>query len=272
MQSSILSRNLWFVAFLCLSCSGTSSQVEPPRASSGLGSHAPSSNAADTAENDVASSSAEIASQPVADPAEQAEPYEFPSGLKVSGVFSQHAGDVPANTTVLHIGDSFAGALGGELNKLFEARGIRGVLKFKVPSYIPEWASGPNLPKYLNRYRPDLVLITLGANEMEIGEPEKRAPKIRRLVARIGETPCVWIAPALWGKDNGLLEVIRQNVAPCRYLDTNAIVEYMPRAGDKVHPNMAARPDWAELVLRWLAKERVGAAAKEWLLRPDSAD
>lgn len=204
------------------------------------------------------------------EPSPNAQPYEFPSGLLVSGDYREPALEVPAGTTVLHVGDSFAGALGIELNKVLKARGVQGYLKFKVPSYIPGWASGRELPEYIAKYQPDLVLITLGANEMEIGEPEQRAPTIRKLVARLGDRPCVWIAPALWGKDNGLMEIVRQNVAPCRYLDTNALIQRMPRAGDKIHPQMGARPDWAEFVLRWLARERVGAPGKPWALRPES--
>lgn len=203
---------------------------------------------------------------------QEPEPYVFPSGLEVSGWFSEPAGELPSDTTVLHIGDSFAGALGIDLNKLFRARGIRGVLKYEVPSYIPQWASGADLRKYLSKYKPDLVLITLGANEMEIVEPENRAPKIQKLVSRLGDIPCVWIAPALWGKDNGLMQVVRENVQPCRFLDTNTLVRHMPRAGDGIHPNMAARPDWAEFVLRWLAKERAIGGEKPWTLRPEERE
>ncbi len=199
-------------------------------------------------------------------------PERFPSGLVASGRYREPAEDIPAGTTVLHIGDSFAGALGIELNKLFKVHGVQGKLKFKVPSYIPGWASGRELSDYLAQYEPDLVLITLGANEMEIGDPQQRAPKIRKLVGRLGDTPCVWIAPALWGKDNGLMDVVRENVAPCRFLDTNQVVQYMPRAGDKIHPHMSARPDWAELVLRWLARERAATTEWPWRLRASTDD
>ena len=78
----------------------------------------------------------------------------------------------------------------------------------------------------------------------------------------------MWIAPPLWKEGNGLLQVIRDHLGPCRYLDTNALVEQMPRTGDKIHPHMEARKDWAEVVLRWLALARDPAANRPWELKP----
>src|SRR5690606_17807422 len=77
-------------------------------------------------------------------------------------------GPVPADTKVLHVGDSFAGALGKPLGTLLEEAGVRSVLKHTDSSYLTDWAWDGNLQKYLWKYNPDLVLVTLGANELEI--------------------------------------------------------------------------------------------------------
>ncbi|HEY3252330.1 MAG TPA: hypothetical protein VGJ91_00195, partial [Polyangiaceae bacterium] len=74
---------------------------------------------------------------------------------------------LPKGTRVLQIGDSFADALGGKLSKMFRAVEVKTDLEFETPSYIPNWSYGAKLPKLLSSYRPDLVLITLGANEIE---------------------------------------------------------------------------------------------------------
>jgi hypothetical protein len=177
--------------------------------------------------------------------------------------------ELPAGTLVLHVGDSFAAALGIPLGKHLKASGLRVALEFKTSSYIPGWAAGPELRQYVGKYNPDLVLITLGANEIEIPEPPQRVGAIRRIVATVGRRPCVWISPPLWKKDTGLIEVLRENVAPCRFLDSDSIVHDLPRAHDKIHPSTEGREIWAEAVLAWLRAERDIHGEKPWSLRPE---
>ncbi len=170
---------------------------------------------------------------------------------------------------VLHIGDSFGGALGIELNKVLKARGLTSRLAFETSTYIPTWAHDPKLSDMIAASRPDLVLISLGANELDNPEPEKRIPTLKRLVERIAPRACVWIAPVLWrGAKASLLEVIRDNIAPCIYLDSNAMVLSMPRSRDGIHPSMAARPDWAEAVARWLSYHLAEGEGGRWEIRP----
>src|SRR6187551_3070088 len=143
---------------------------------------------------------------------------------------------LPKGTRVLHIGDSFADALGGNLNKLLRAADVTSDLEFETASYMPNWSYGAKLPRLLARHHPDLVLITLGANEIEIPHPEERIKPVKHLVQTLGGRPCVWVAPPLWKPDSGVLQVIRDNIAPCRYLDSNQLVHDLPRAHDKINP------------------------------------
>jgi hypothetical protein len=194
--------------------------------------------------------------------------FMMPSGLVASRALVAEALPLPEGTTVLHVGDSFAGALGIELDKTLKERGIRGILRYTTSSYIPTWAWDKNLDQYLSDFKPDLVLITLGGNELEIDNAGQRADTIRRLLERLGGRPCVWIAPPLWKEPkNDLLEIIRHNLGTCRYMDTNALIQHMPRAGDGIHPTMNARRDWAKVVLRWLSRERDPNGSRPWELK-----
>ncbi len=192
----------------------------------------------------------------------------FPSGLVIDAKIVGGPGpgpELPRGTRILHLGDSFAGALGAELSKVFVAAGIKSRLEFEQSTYIPTWAHGGKVAGLLARFKPDLVIISLGANELEIPEPEKRGPLIQRLVKSLGDTPCVWVAPVLWqGAKRALLDVIRANVGSCVYLDSNELVKKMPRAADKIHPSMVARPDWATATARWLAYHRKPTESKLW--------
>lgn len=178
--------------------------------------------------------------------------------------------ELPGGTTVLHVGDSFAGALGIPLNKHLKEAGVRSVLKYRTASYIVDWAHQPALDTYLSQYHPDLVLITLGANELEIEEPERRIPAIRKIVDKVGDRPCVWVGVPLWSDEhNGLMDIVRDNAAPCRFMDSAALFPDMPRAHDRIHPTMQAREDWAVRVLSWLARQRRPTESQAWeLARP----
>jgi lysophospholipase L1-like esterase len=171
---------------------------------------------------------------------------------------------------VLQIGDSFAAALGVELGKRLKAAGLRSALEYKTASYIPNWSFDGDVPKLVGKYNPDLVLITLGANEVEITNPEQRVGAIKHLVRVLGDRPCVWITPPLWKKDTGLMQVIAQNVAPCRCLDSDTVVHDLPRGKDKIHPSAEGRTLWADAVFAWLAREREPTGPKPWALKPAS--
>ncbi len=180
---------------------------------------------------------------------------------------------LPKGTTVLHIGDSFAGALGIELDKQLKEQGVHGILRYKTASYIPEWAYKGKVREYVRQYKPDLVLITLGANELKIVKPEQRIHAIKKLVSELGGRPCVWVGVPLWsGAHNDLLNVIRDNAKPCRFLDSTRLFPDMPRVHDHIHPTMNARAEWAKRVIDWLARERVPDGDKPWQLEPAPAN
>lgn len=193
-------------------------------------------------------------------PAQHADSADAPSGTDDSL-------PLPSGTKVLHVGDSFAGALGIPLGELFESKGVRSVLKHTDSSYLTDWAWDGNLQKYIWKYNPDLVMVTLGANELEIVKPELREKTVKKIVETIGGRPCVWVAIPLWdGPKNGLLDVIKKNSAPCVYMDTNALFDTtkMPRISDGIHPTTEARKTWAVDVLGWLRSHRKPTPEMPW--------
>jgi lysophospholipase L1-like esterase len=192
-----------------------------------------------------------------------------PGGTEPGSTEADDGAPLPTGTTVLQIGDSFAGALGIDLNRELKDSGVRGVLRYETSTYIPTWASKKDLDAYLSRFRPDLVLITLGANELLIPDPSQRAPTIHRLVRRLGGRPCVWVAPPLWeGARPDLLATIREACAPCVYLDSSALVPDLERMRDHIHPSMQGRKIWAKAVLAWLREHRDPHGARPWEMKP----
>jgi len=176
--------------------------------------------------------------------------------------------EMPKGTLVLHIGDSFAASLGVPLGRRFKTAGVRYILEFETASYVPTWAFGEDLPKYIGKYNPDLVMVTLGANEIEIPNPEQRAGAVKRLVKHLGGRPCVWVLPPLWKADTGFMQVIRESSAPCRVIDSTTLVGDLPRKRDKIHPNEEGREVWADAVFSWLSRELSGTSERPWQLKP----
>jgi lysophospholipase L1-like esterase len=173
---------------------------------------------------------------------------------------------------VLVIGDSFAQALGMGLKATAPDNGLTFILQGQQATYIPEWA-GPNknVAGMLAVHKPDLVIVSLGGNELAMVDPSVRAPKIEALVKTLGSVPCVWVAPPLWGnQDNGLLAILRERSAPCRYFDSNVLSPGLPRGSDKIHPTSAGQKLWAERLVTWLRAER-DASEPGLALRPRPA-
>lgn len=234
----------------------------------------PSPDAARPAPVETSAVSAAAASagppQPVAaSPADPQEPAS-PSRLSVEAAATPPAApapELPTGTRVLQVGDSFAAALGIELGKLLKQSGLRTSLETKTPSYIGDWAFGPVLRKAISDYNPDLVLITLGANEVEIPVPAQRVVPIQRLVKSLGDRPCVWILPPLWKQDTGLMQVIKDNASPCQVLDSSTLVPSLPRGRDHIHPSSEGRVLWATAVFDWLKRAREPQGPRPWSLR-----
>lgn len=212
-----------------------------------------------------AASSAEPPKKPC--PCQSAVQETTPDGAASGGATSPPP--LPSGTKVLHVGDSFAGALGLPLGTLFEQAGVKSVLKHTDASYLTDWAWNGELQKMLWKYNPDLLIITLGANELAIAEPEQRVKTIEKITSLVGDRPCVWVAIPLWqGKHNGLMDVIRKHAAPCVYWDSNQLldVEHMPRVADGIHPTKEARSDWAKVVFDWLKVHRSTNGERPWSL------
>ncbi|HSO00260.1 MAG TPA: SGNH/GDSL hydrolase family protein [Candidatus Nanopelagicales bacterium] len=190
---------------------------------------------------------------------------------------------IPPNTAVLHIGDSFALAgFAQALKPRLKALGARYEVKSEQSSYTVSWAHRMEL--IVANTQPDLVIISLGANEIANINPPAHAPAVRHIVKSIGGRPCVWVAPPLWRKDTGIIDVIRVNSAPCRFFDSDTLVpQPIPRQADKIHPNEEGGALWADAFWRWLEVERAregepdatgkrGPGRSPWALRPAPAE
>jgi lysophospholipase L1-like esterase len=162
---------------------------------------------------------------------------------------------------VLHIGDSFAHAfLRQNLGPRFHAAGAAYVVDATSSTFTTTWASDPELDQWLAR-RPALVLVTLGANEFDLPSPTLRGRDVATIARKIAASgaSCVWIAPPMWTRDTGILQVIYEHCGPCVYFDSDALLGGLAtdeRQRDRVHPNKRGGARWAEVFWGWLMDHR----------------
>jgi hypothetical protein len=162
-------------------------------------------------------------------------------------------GAVPAANAqrVLHVGDSMVPLVGNYLRTLYWRDERDYWIDSVTSSSTLDWGGDKRLMQAaMFKYNPDLILISLGSNELFDSKPERRAPAIRRIVADTRGRACLWIGPPAWKRDSGFIDVLQANLGHCRYLDSTKL--RLPRMTDGRHPNWTGGHAWASAVWREL--------------------
>jgi lysophospholipase L1-like esterase len=190
-------------------------------------------------------SPAPVASATVTAPPE--EPSEEPVAEPPADASSPPPIAIHKGTRVLMFGDSMVqSGLGFHLEKYVVARGGKFIPATKANATTLTWATGRELQDLLDRVRPDVVIIALASNELFVPNPRARVRDVKKIVERIGARPCVWIGPAPWLPEKGILGVVRESSTPCRYFESSGLV--MERQPDGIHPTLRGGKTWAEAV------------------------
>jgi hypothetical protein len=88
--------------------------------------------------------------------------------------------------------------------------------------------------------------VVLASNELFVPNPHARIGDVRTIVKRIGSRPCLWIGPAPWRHEKGIIGVVRESSGPCRFFDSSALT--LERGPDHIHPTMFGGKTWANAV------------------------
>lgn len=151
-----------------------------------------------------------------------------------------------AGKKVLHVGDSMVGGKFG-LTRALEAKltaaGATIVRHTKVSESLTSFDKGPTLKDLIRTHDPDIILITLGANDATVPHPEVFAHSIQNIVHRVGARECWWLGPPM-PKETGIVSIIRDNAGSCRFFDASKLS--LERASDGIHPNDRGAAKWAD--------------------------
>lgn len=138
----------------------------------------------------------------------------------------------------------------GGLSKALEARfkdlGSKFIRDWQVSVSILTFDREHQLQDLLAKHSPDLVILTLGANDVFVPFPSSLAPFVRSIAHKMsaGGRACYWMAPPVWKKDTGIVDVIKKNAEPCKVFDASYMK--IARAGDGIHPTDSGGVTWAD--------------------------
>ncbi len=157
---------------------------------------------------------------------------------------------IDKDTRLLVFGDSMVNAgIGYFLKKRVERVGGYGETDSVASSTAPTWDKNKRIEWLLEKTKPTVVVVILGANEVYLPFPRATANHIKSIVEKLGGRTCVWVGPPVWKKQTGVVEVQRDNVGPCQYFDSQSVT--LTRQPDGIHPNYEGGRDWAAAV--WAA-------------------
>ena len=135
------------------------------------------------------------------------------------------------------------GGLTKALEARFTAEGAKLVREYKVSESLVSFDKSPRLKELLAQHKPDIVVITLGTNDALVPHPEAYAANVRSIAKRVGARESYWMGPPLWKADTGIVAMLRDNVAPCRFFDGSKLE--LQRRSDGIHPTDKGGADWA---------------------------
>jgi lysophospholipase L1-like esterase len=180
----------------------------------------------------------------------------LPSGGDISfTVWSEGNGAYPislAGKTVLLTGDSMSEGIGWTMRAKVETAGGRLVVQPWYSSTTVGWQAEGRMKQYIEEYKPDIVFVALGSNEIFTGDMPARAQAVKDITAEIGDRPAYWIGPPSWKPDHGIVHTIEENFPSGHFYNSNDL--RVPRRKDGAHPTNEGYATWTELIWNWYAR------------------
>ena len=114
------------------------------------------------------------------------------------------------------------------------------------------WAEhADTITHFINDFKPTYIVIVLGANELFIKDIIRdRDAYVKKILARLGNLPCVWVGPPNWKEDTGINTLIENNVGSERFFLSKSLK--FRRASDGAHLVNSSAEEWMDKIALWL--------------------
>lgn len=156
----------------------------------------------------------------------------------------------PGVRRVLHVGDSTVGyghGLALELRRLFTKAGVRYEAYSETAAGLHDFAVSRKLEELVREKNPDVVIVTLGVNNLTVPHPDAYENDVRSIVRQAGRRSCYWVGPLSLPRvdaGDGLVVMLNGMTSPCRFFDSYHLeIERQP---DGVHPTQRGAHLWAD--------------------------
>lgn len=158
-----------------------------------------------------------------------------------------------ANQHILFIGDSMAEGLQLPLQKYAGFNGHRLTTLAKRSATIMSWVGREDkgrLRDTIEKIKPSYVIICLGSNELFTRSLDSYRRYLQNILRQSQPLRLVWICPPNWKTDNGLTDLIEDEIGKPRFFPSKEL--NLDRAGDGIHPTFQSYHVWADSIAAWM--------------------
>jgi hypothetical protein len=151
---------------------------------------------------------------------------------------------------ILLTGDSMIGCLLAPLKKADTLNRYRFYFAAWYGSTSKDWAKSDTLKILIERYKPDYVFFTVGANELLYYSLQKRIPYYDSIVDKLGQTKFVFVGAPNWKPADEYYKIL-STVVPNNQLFISKDLP-LARRKDGAHPTNSASYLWTDTLCTWL--------------------
>ncbi len=151
---------------------------------------------------------------------------------------------------ILLTGDSMGDGLFIALRKIRHANNAEINYAPWYGSTSTKWAAETRLQTSIAEYQPDLVIFTMGANELFTPVSPQRVGQVKSLITQFGTAEYIWVGPPNWKPDWGTDSLFQAQVGSAHYFVSKNLL--LDRRKDGAHPTAAASEEWARVIVDWI--------------------
>ena len=133
-------------------------------------------------------------------------------------------------------------------------------------STLTKWVNPGKIPGFIAQYKPDVVFVCLGLNELLVKNPGTRmAAPLEKLEKQLGDVPMVWVGPPTWpGKGDGAAfnQWMGAHMPADGHYFNSQSQQLARQSATNPHPTRPACAKWMDAVVKWLPSTGLGFPAQ----------
>ena len=165
--------------------------------------------------------------------------------------------DSTGRVKILLIGDSQLEGLRNPVYQYCEANNYNLVSTIMwYGSSTKQWGMTDTLDYFIKRYRPSIIILAIGLNELFVNDLDNRKNYITTILHKFKKyhVKYFWIGPAAWTKDKGVINIMKEQIGELFY---PSHLLKLDRCSDKRHPSRNAAKIWVDSIATYIANKSI---------------